>query len=559
MGKNLNPPEPIPAAETRSALTVEAGEPLKANQRVWRSGSAAILIAGAFLRLYDLNLVPFHHDEGVNAGFLMHLVDDGFYRYDPQNYHGPTLYYFAALIPWISKFLIGKSFAADYGLSTFTIRFVTAAFGVATIWLVLALRRRIGTIAALTGAVLLAVSPGAIYLSRYFIHEPLLVFFTLAIVVATLRFYESVRPWYLLLAAASAALLFATKETAIITAGVLLIALASTIVLTRLREIYEARKKPLKRGGKFAPMRDRLGSAVERFGGVSAVAILSIAALSLFLTIAILFYSSFFTNYPKGVYDALKTFNFWAKTSTLLHVNPWWTYLAWMSKEESPLMLLGFAGVVLAIWRGSNRFAVFAGFWTMGIFAAYSLIPYKTPWLLLNMVLPLAIMGGYAFAEIYKQARARKHPLVPLAILVLALGVLSYQSLQLNFVHYDDERYVYVYVHTHRDVVEMIEEVDRLVKRAGTGGQTVMTITSPEYWPLPWYLRHYPFVRYAKPPVSDETIIIGPANQQLLLMTSIGNGYAQIRSGLNPAGTYQMRPGVHLVLFARRELATQSR
>src|SRR5207302_8045313 len=109
---------------------------------------AVILVVAAFLRLYDLNLVPLHHDEGVNGSFLMKLVHDGIYKYDPQNYHGPTLYYFAAVIPWILRLLFGISFADTYGLSVFSIRFVTAAFGVATIWLVLTLRRRIGANAA---------------------------------------------------------------------------------------------------------------------------------------------------------------------------------------------------------------------------------------------------------------------------------------------------------------------------------------------------------------------------------------------------------------------------
>src|SRR2546430_1925562 len=42
----------------------------------------------------------------------------------------------------------------------------------------------------LAGAAVLAVSPGMVYNSRYFIHEMLFVFFTLGIVVAALRFYE---------------------------------------------------------------------------------------------------------------------------------------------------------------------------------------------------------------------------------------------------------------------------------------------------------------------------------------------------------------------------------
>ncbi|MEP6912930.1 MAG: flippase activity-associated protein Agl23, partial [bacterium] len=412
MNENLQTLEQASAAETMSAAKVEACETTDVNQRVWRTSAAAIMIIGAFLRLYDLNLVPLHHDEGVNGNFLVQLVSNGFYQYDPQNYHGPTLYYFAALIPWISKFLFGTSFVETYGLSTFTIRFVTAAFGIATVWLVLTLRRRIGTIAALAGAALLAISPGAVYLSRYFIHETLLVFFILSVVVASLCFYESMRPSYLLLAAASAALAFATKETAIISAGVLLMALGSTIVMARLRKIHEGQSNAGNGRGKLATLQERVRSAAGRFGGPLSLAILSIAALSLFLTIEILFYSSFFTNYPKGLYDSLKTFEFWARTGTRDHSHPWSTYFTWMFKEESPLMLLGSAGTVLALWRGSNRFAVFAAFWALGTLAAYSLIPYKTPWLMLNFLVPLAITGGYAFEEIYKQGGARKPPLV---------------------------------------------------------------------------------------------------------------------------------------------------
>ena len=173
-------------------------------------------------------------------------------------------------------------------------------------------------------------------------------------------------------------------------------------------------------------------STTARFGGPLSLAILSIAALSLFLTIEILFYSSFFTNYPKGLYDALKTFEFWARTGTHDHLHPWWSYFAWMFKEESPVMLLGTAGIVLALWRGSNRFAVFAALWALGTFVAYSLIPYKTPWLMLNFIVPLAITGGYALEGIYKQARAMKQPLVALSIAVAAFGLLGYQTLALN-------------------------------------------------------------------------------------------------------------------------------
>jgi uncharacterized protein (TIGR03663 family) len=175
------PTAPAAATESRSR---------DLSERTWRSGSFIVLTVAAVLRLYQLNLVPLHHDEGVNGNFLVHLVRDGIYHYDPANYHGPTIYYFAAIIPWTLRSLFGPSAQNTYGLNTVTIRLVPALFGIGTIWLVLLLRRQLGTIGALSAAALLAISPGAVYLSRYFIHETLFVFFTLGVVVAGLKYYE---------------------------------------------------------------------------------------------------------------------------------------------------------------------------------------------------------------------------------------------------------------------------------------------------------------------------------------------------------------------------------
>src|SRR5262249_8285630 len=121
-------------------------------------------------------------------------------------------YYFG----WVSAKL--------FGLRTYAIRFVPAAFGLLTVGLVLTLRRRLGNIGALAAAAILALSPGAVYLSRYFIHESLLVCFTLALVVAFERFATSGRRSFFLLAAAFAALMCATKETALISIGTVILA-----------------------------------------------------------------------------------------------------------------------------------------------------------------------------------------------------------------------------------------------------------------------------------------------------------------------------------------------
>src|SRR5262249_60537945 len=53
------------------------------------------VIVAVWLRFDQIGIKPFHHDEGVMSHFLLNLANSGEYRYNPENYHGPTLYYFA--------------------------------------------------------------------------------------------------------------------------------------------------------------------------------------------------------------------------------------------------------------------------------------------------------------------------------------------------------------------------------------------------------------------------------------------------------------------------------
>ncbi|HEU4507920.1 MAG TPA: flippase activity-associated protein Agl23, partial [Pyrinomonadaceae bacterium] len=260
--------------------------------RVWMLGVIVIFVIAAALRFYDLNLVPLHHDEGVNGNFLVRLVREGNYRYDPENYHGPTLYYFSALLPWILKLLFGAAARDEYGLTTFTIRLVTVVFGLGTIGLVFLLRRKLGSVATLAAGLLLAISPGAVYLSRYYIHEMLFVFFTLGIVVAGVWFYQYRNPSYLIPAAASASLLFATKETAFISVGVLLIALVLTVVYTRVFQIATSAHVKGRRG----TTQGRWRTLIDDMGGRNTVLWNAIVALFVFVALWVLFYSSFFKN-----------------------------------------------------------------------------------------------------------------------------------------------------------------------------------------------------------------------------------------------------------------------
>ncbi|MCY7376468.1 MAG: glycosyltransferase family 39 protein, partial [Pyrinomonadaceae bacterium] len=256
----------------------------------WIIGCIVITAIAAFWRFWQLELKPLHHDEGVNAFFLTNLFREGVYKYDPANYHGPDLYYFALAA---SKM---------FGLNTISIRGSVAIFGVLTVVLAFFLKDYIGKIGSLAAALFIALSPGMVYISRYFIHEISFVFFSFGIVLGVLYFVEKRKagvfaiitmtllllvcflptalnlaamlgknnagflwalrlglfaveavlvflimrmilawndgaPIYLLLASASAVLLFATKETAFITIGTMLMAVVSVWLW---RKIYRA-------------------------------------------------------------------------------------------------------------------------------------------------------------------------------------------------------------------------------------------------------------------------------------------------------------------------------
>ena len=498
-----------------------AAMPESFNSRdAWWWSSAAILLAAALLRLLFLTEKPLHHDEGVNGLFLVNLFRTGYYHYDPANYHGPSLYYIAVL-----PTAVNNLFHWGHGLSTFVIRFVTAAFGVGTVWLMLCLRRYIGTAGALAAAAFATVSPGFVYFSRYFIHEILFVFFSLGVIVAWLWYRETGKKYYLMLASASAAMLFTTKETWIITTGVWLIAIPCTTIYLRLRGRNDD-----------APA----GIEQQELGNTK----LYLICAGIFVVIGVLLYTSFFTN-PKGILDSVRTFTYWSRTGqTGIYNREWWTYFAWMWQEEAPILVLGAIGTLVAPFRARSYFTVFCAFWSVGIFAAYSLVPYKTPWLALSLILPLTIMSGYAVSVAFQPGLRA----LTTVIAGMAIAGSLYQAIDVSFVNYDNDAYAYVYAHTNRDFLGLISEIDSIAEANPAKKDIGITVMSPEHWPLPWYLREYTHVGYwGKIVPTSEPIVIALQSQVEEVEQQLGSKYRLV-------STHDLRPGNKLFLFVRNDV-----
>ena len=71
---------------------------------------------------------------------------------------------------------------------------------------------------------------------------------------------------------------------------------------------------------------------------------------------------------------------------------------------------------------------------------------------------------------------------------------------------------------------------------------------SPEYWPMPWYLRDYSHTGYwGHIEATNEPIIIAHQSQKAQIQEQFGDRYRLI-------GEYDLRPGNRLFLYLRRDL-----
>lgn len=579
---------------------------------LWLASCVLITALATFLRFFWLALKPLHHDEGVNGWFLTTLFRDGQYKYDPANYHGPTLYY------------ISLAFVEIFGLETESVRASVAVWGLAVVVLAFFLRRYIGKIGSLFAALFLALSPGLVYISRYFIHEMFFVFLSFGIVLSIVYFIEKRRagvfaiawmvlillvcflpstlrlasalgrdnvtalwafragfflvelvliglvvrmllswndgrPIYFLLAISCVALMFATKETAFITVGTMLIACACIWLWRRIFKIEDDASVLTESGtiptigGEFAEPDDRqlnwenfrsaLGSGTDKL-------LLAAASVLIFTYLIVLFFSSFFT-YADGVKGAIDAYAIWTKTGGKDHTqNGIWAYLQWGLETEAPILLLAGIGGLIAFVKARHRFAMFVSLWAFGLFLAYTIIPYKTPWLAISFMVPMCIVAGYAINEL---AVAKNVSLKILAGLfaVMATAVLAYQAYDLNFVDYDDEDRALIYAHTSREFDEMIEKIEYYAEKSGRGKEAKIEVVSPDYWPMVWYMRNYKQANFHGSLISStdaEMIVAKKTDQDAEVIRRYSAKYVYI-------GPYHLRSGVDLVLLIRKDLA----
>ena len=427
----------------------------------WAIFIALSLLALA-VRLPQLGARPMHTDESINAYIIGDLLSGAPYQYDPQDRHGPVLYAVAEPVAKLS----GAHNLAE--LKEWQLRLTPVLVGSAMILLFGAGVEMFGFIPCLVAALLFAFAPLPVYYSRYFIHETLFVAATLGLVLAGWKAWQKSSLIAAAIAGLCAALMLANKETAVLHFA----ALAITGICAAFLLPYE----------KFPPWK------------TAAVAVV------VFVFFTVLLFTWFGQNWSvfSDLVRAIPRFT--ARAGGEGHQKPF-NYYFHLLDPMFVLFLVVVAGVYAAVCDAVNctrKPHVLMVIYGIAIFLIYSAIPYKTPWLALNLWLPLALVCGFgvnAFWEYLKHAAGRWIAAIAGAFLLASLGA---QTKLLVFDHPAAENNPFAYAHTSEDILGLAPRLDELVKLNNLT-QPRIAVVAADAWPLPWYLRKFSNVGYWQP------------------------------------------------------------
>jgi uncharacterized protein (TIGR03663 family) len=427
----------------------------------------AILLLAALLRLWGLDIKPAHFDEGINGWFVDQMRANGFYRYDPENYHGP-LYFYILFV-----------FLTLGGRNLWALRLPAVIASLASVWVALRFERFFGRTTARLGALALAVSPAAVFYGRYAIHESCVVLALMIMTLGLLGLWRGVGRWDLAFVFAGGTALLLLKETAMI--HLVCFGLAGLCLM-----LWQ----------KLVPSMPAQTLAAGRWNGRDALlfSIISLAAL-------VFFYSGTFLNW-QGVADFFRAFGKWFHTGvgagghektdyqfgSFGLVN--WYWVALMVRYEWPA-LLGLIVAVRLAWPAPPMLRYLA-IYGLGVLAAYSIVPYKTPWCIISILWPFALLFGAGVAEFRKKLPWAVVPLFALIALVGSLVV----CIRLNFRHCTDPEEPYVYVQTQPGIAVITEPLLGMAERDPRNHELSGMILLESYYPLPWILGDFSKIGY---------------------------------------------------------------
>ena len=482
----------------------------------WASWLAFFIVAliGLAVRLPQLSSRPMHTDEAVNAYIVGQLLAKEPFIYDSQDRHGPAL---AALALPMVRAQGAKSFS---DLTESELRVVPVVAGTITILLFGAAVEMFGFIPSLLAAILFAVAPLPVYYDRYFIHESLFCAATFGLILTGWRASQTRSARQAALAGVCAALMLACKETALLHFFAIAVA---TIVFrfTSARVAGQTRQGRLKT--------------------------IFIAVIS-FLLLSTVLFTWFGRNWKAlpALFHAAP--NLFARAAGQGHEKPFWYFGRLLIVGWSGGLLVAFAclGLFIIIRRRDASPYRWLAYYGLSIAIIYSLIPYKTPWLALNLWLPLTLFAASAVETLWRWSITKFHLRVTIpafCILAAFSGVaIAHDTRQRVFLYPADENNPYAYSQTSEDILGLPTEIADLARQNGITTPRI-TVIAADPWPLPWYLRHFSQVGFWQPGQQ------GGDADFYITSTDAADQYADRLKGFRQE-FFGVRPGVLVLLWS---------
>jgi hypothetical protein len=213
-----------------------------------------------------------------------------------------------------------------------------------------------------------------------------------------------------------------------------------------------------------------------------------------------------------------------------------------------------------------QEFSRFLAFYTLILTALYSVISYKTPWCLLSFLHGMILLAGIGAWIVLRGPALLSNRVIGLAVyrtvacgaLLAGAAHLGWECYALSFRFHADQRNPWVYVHTSGDVLKLAAFMERLSDVSPEGHDMVVHVVSPEYWPLPWYLRQFnrghtgywqdaaTWARETAGQSPPSVVILDPDLQEGV-DSNLGASYQQ---GM----FYGLRPQVKLLVYVRQDL-----
>ncbi|MCE8424638.1 MAG: TIGR03663 family protein [Candidatus Methanoperedens sp.] len=429
---------------------------------------SGIFLLAIFLRFYHLDVRVFHHDESAIGFNTYKFFKDGIYSYDPV-FHGPFMYYVTAEV------------FSFFGDSDYSARILPAIFGASMLFLLLPLRKYIGTSGLLITAFFLALSPSFLYYSRFFREDIFIAFFSLLILVCAVKYtekyaeqtYSYMRIFYLFLGGVGLASMAALKENAYIVMFLIILFLAMFFI----REKWS---------------KDFIGRIM-----IKKAVIISAEGL-FFIFVLLVVFSLFYTGNVldfHGMKDTVeKAVSYWYAMHKIAHLggSPFY-YLPILVRYELPVLVFGVIGIV-HYFKKNNNFMIFLGYWAISNFMIYSYLQEKVPWLILNPLLPLTLVAGAYIGELLPGWKLNSKAGAIAVIFLAASSVFFIQSsVFLNFYDYTNIKEPLI---QGNQVPQEFKEINlpKLYAWASELNGKPAKITLPEKQPVTtflWYFRHY--------------------------------------------------------------------